>query len=577
MPIGASAGTLDIENATLRSNAIAVLTNLVTGNDAVRSSGAPTLEVYGDPSNGGNEARLELVSNLSVENSKSFTRLTSNAGVFSIQSGTDGTTNGPITFGGFSNERMRIAADGNVGIGTDNPGATLDIRGSVSDPSIPTVHIGDNAADLNGDYGMVNLVRNPTESGTKAHLAFIRNGNTVFGQGYYNNTNTFGFWPSFGSVANVPTMSITSAGNVGIGTADPSAKLQVGGNNETAPQYLWIRGNRVNEAGDISGIHFYNSATSGDRGNSRIINSRGTNNYGSNLEFWTNPDDNVPATQKMTILANGSVGIGITNPDSKLEVRGVIQASYSNTDHGVFVENFGNIRRDYGGYGAGFHLTDNKIWAVDYTGTYNDGGIAWGDPNYRWGQIYSTQSTIATSDRNLKQDITDITDSERRVASKIIPLLKTYRMKDAVEKKGDEARTHTGIIAQDLITVFESEGLDAHRYGLLCYDEKWTVDGEHELTETVYKKYGSSEYTNEEGNVVNYTVDDEGVEAVKHKIGIFANKDTPGAILDSTIYSIRYEELLCFIVSAMATEEKVTTLETQLATVLARLDALESA
>jgi hypothetical protein len=282
-------------------------------------------------------------------------------------------------------------------------------------------------------------------------------------------------------------------------------------------------------------------------------------------------------TDKMVIDANGNVGIGTTNPDSKLEVRGVIQASYSNTNHGVFVENSGNIKRDYGGYGAGFHLTDNKIWAVDYTGTYNDGGIAWGDPNYRWGQIYSTQSTIATSDRNLKQDITDITDSERRVASKIIPLLKTYRMKDAVEKKGDEARTHTGIIAQDLITVFESEGLDAHRYGLLCYDEKWTVDGEHELTETVYKKYGSSEYTNEEGNVVNYTVDDEGVEAVKHKIGIFANKDTPGAILDSTIYSIRYEELLCFIVSAMATEEKVTTLETQLATVLARLDALESA
>jgi hypothetical protein len=200
-----------------------------------------------------------------------------------------------------------------------------------------------------------------------------------------------------------------------------------------------------------------------------------------------------------------------------------------------------------------------------------------GSGTYRWGQIYSTQSTIATSDRRLKQDITDITDSERRVASKIIPLLKTYRMKDAVEKKGDEARTHTGIIAQDLITVFESEGLDAHRYGLLCYDEKWTVDGEHELTETVYKKDGSSEYTNEEGNVVNYTVDDEGVEAVKHKIGIFANKDTPGAILDSTIYSIRYEELLCFIVSAMATEEKVTTLETQLATVLARLDVLESA
>src|SRR6056300_1065849 len=104
---------------------------------------------------------------------------------------------------------------------------------------------------------------------------------------------------------------------------------------------------------------------------------------------------------------------------------------------------------------------------------------------------------------------------------------------------------HTGIIAQDLITTFESEGLDAHRYGLFCYDEKWTVDGEHELTEIVYEKNGSSEYTNEDGDVIKYTADDEGVEAVKHKMSIFADKDTPGAILDSVVYSIRYEELLC--------------------------------
>ena len=66
--------------------------------------------------------------------------------------------------------------------------------------------------------------------------------------------------------SDVPTnlggMWLGAGGNVGIGTTNPSAKLQVGGNNETAPQYLWIRGNRVNETGDISGIHFYNSATS---------------------------------------------------------------------------------------------------------------------------------------------------------------------------------------------------------------------------------------------------------------------------------------------------------------------------
>jgi len=118
------------------------------------------------------------------------------------------------------------------------------------------------------------------------------------------------------------SLHCTRGGNVGIGTSAPSAKLQVGGNAETGPQYLWIRGHRVNQAGDICGIHFYNSLTSGDRGNSRILSSRGTNNYGSNLEFWTNPDSNVPATQRMCILANGNVGVGTTAPAAIFEVVG---------------------------------------------------------------------------------------------------------------------------------------------------------------------------------------------------------------------------------------------------------------
>jgi hypothetical protein len=101
MPIEANPdGVLDIENATLRSRNIASLTNFVAGNDVIRGSAAPTLEVYGDPSNdGGVLPTLEIVSNVEAAGS-TFTRLTSNAGVFTIQSGTDGTTDskGDIAF-----------------------------------------------------------------------------------------------------------------------------------------------------------------------------------------------------------------------------------------------------------------------------------------------------------------------------------------------------------------------------------------------------------------------------------------------------------------------------------------------
>ena len=129
-------------------------------------------------------------------------------------------------------EAMRILNDGKVGIGTDNPVGLLDIRAASKDPgAVPTVHIGDNEQDF-GDYGMVNLVRHATAGGSKCHAAFIRNGNTVFGMGYYNNTNDFAFWKGFGNVSQSPAMIFqTTTGNVGINTTSPSSyTLYVNGN-----------------------------------------------------------------------------------------------------------------------------------------------------------------------------------------------------------------------------------------------------------------------------------------------------------------------------------------------------------
>jgi hypothetical protein len=84
---------------------------------------------------------------------------------------------------------------------------------------------------------------------------------------------------------------------------------------------------------------------------------------------------------------------------------------------------------------------------------------------WRWCS-HTTNGTIQTSDQNEKQDIASATTKELNVAKKLSALFKTFRWKDKVTEKGDKARTHTGIVAQEVQTAFKEEGLDASDYGL---------------------------------------------------------------------------------------------------------------
>jgi hypothetical protein len=101
----------------------------------------------------------------------------------------------------------------------------------------------------------------------------------------------------------------------------------------------------------------------------------------------------------------------------------------------------------------------------------NDITTPLGAASKRWTEIFAQNGTINTSDKNEKQQIRNISDVEKTVAIKLKSLFKAYKWNDAVEKKGENARIHFGVIAQDIKETFESEGLDANKYGMLCYDE----------------------------------------------------------------------------------------------------------
>lgn len=134
-----------------------------------------------------------------------------------------------------------------------------------------------------------------------------------------------------------------------------------------------------------------------------------------------------------------------------------------------------------------------------------------GKSSYRWAEIFCVNPIINTSDEREKQDIRNLTDAEHRVAKKLKQLVRAYRWKKSVKRKGDDARIHIGIIAQDVVKAFESEGLDAMKYSIVCYDE-WPE------TEQV---------VDADGNV------------------IFEKTEAGNR------YGVRYEELLAFIIAAI--------------------------
>jgi hypothetical protein len=102
-----------------------------------------------------------------------------------------------------------------------------------------------------------------------------------------------------------------------------------------------------------------------------------------------------------------------------------------------------------------------------------DNTLSLGTSGFRWTTVYATTGTINTSDATQKEQIADLTAAELAVARRIKALIKTFKFKDAVVAKGNGARIHVGVMAQDVQAAFAAEGLDAAKYGMFCSD---TVD-----------------------------------------------------------------------------------------------------
>jgi len=170
----------------------------------------------------------------------------------------------------------------------------------------------------------------------------------------------------------------------------------------------------------------------------------------------------------------------------------------------------------------------------------SDNALDVGQPAARFRTYYGVNSAINTSDARLKTEPRQLRDAEFKAASAIARLPAVWKWLNRVhgdencEPEGKEARKHFGPTVQAAIAVMEANGLDPFAYSFICYDE-WEAEPA--------------------------TYDDEG------------NELTPAREAGDR-YSFRKEELLCFMVAALAAENDLQAAKVE--ALAARLAALEA-
>ena len=235
-----------------------------------------------------------------------------------------------------------------------------------------------------------------------------------------------------------------------------------------------------------------------------IVNVSGDNDSGIDLSTNDNIKFDIAGSQKAMFDSSGNLLVAKTsssgsNAGAELRANGRIFSTPDGatplflnrlTDDGTMI----SIRKDSSEIGAltagsgdlsihstasghvGFRFGNGQVLPAGNDGAFTNDVMDLGGEGGRFDDVFATNGTINTSDQNEKQDIASLTAKELNVAKKLSTLFKTFKWKNRVAEKGDKARTHTGIVAQDIQSAFSEEGLDASNYGLFTIGTWWEKD-----------------------------------------------------------------------------------------------------
>jgi hypothetical protein len=236
-------------------------------------------------------------------------------------------SNYSITYQIGSIEHMRLNSNGMIGVGTTTPAYKLDVNGSANATTVLEAGVA-----LTSKYALSNVLSNfmPTSGGTitgtvnvSSNISYGGSGGDYFittaGQGHiwaniggsstYNNMNysvgsngsggdhIFAVGGDKTSSGGTEVIRITSTANVGIGTSNPTYKLDVNGTAKMA-NYTF---------------------------NGNLISSLSNVNIGASSNHSITYQ--IGSTEYMRLNSNGMVGVGTTTPSYKFDVNGSANAT----------------------------------------------------------------------------------------------------------------------------------------------------------------------------------------------------------------------------------------------------------
>jgi hypothetical protein len=401
---------------------------------------------------------------------------------------------------------VRVQSDGNVGIGNTSPGYKLDVNGTgrivsqfiqgggtaraTSGTTIAFTH--NTAYSANTDLldagRFLSIVNESTVTNAYSALSFRVNPNSSGGGTNAmldmkfvnaNNGSSNLIWSFTSGGGWADRMTLTSNGNLGIGSTAPEGKLNVVGGADV----LIVEGSGSTANTTIMAV---------DGNNGRLFE---VSDDLSDSLFSVNTIAGLPVMEAFAdntvvlgaynqcdlVISGSKVGIGTCSPATKLHVQGgaamtggwnkniTLAATYP-----VAIFNSNNSK--YAGIGYDYSVDGIRIWtnatSNDVNGTGSERlsiiagnvGIGSGTPAYKLdvtGTIRATGDVIAYSDARVKENVVTLENS----------LEKVQNLRGVSYNKIGESEKKIGVIAQEVLEVLpevvsqDSEGTYSVAYG----------------------------------------------------------------------------------------------------------------